>query len=421
MLFKKNKLFYYVTCHMKSLTLCRGSMKIESIRLKNFKIFQDITIKEIPPFCVLIGANGTGKSTFFQAFGFLKDCLTFNVGSAIQSRGGYHELVSRGYEQENIIIELQFRMEISKVQRLVTYYLEITNKNKRPEVAREILRYKRGAAGSPFHFLDFAHGRGKAVVNEDDFNKTDEELTKEQQELDKPDILAIKGLGQFQKFKAASAFRQLIENWHVSDFHINLARGSKDAAGYADHLSVTGDNLQLVANRLFSERQDIFNKIINLMKIRVPGINSITPEPTLDGRLLLKFQDGSFKDPFIDKYVSDGTIKMFAYLILLYDPAPHPLLCVEEPENQLHPKLLWELAEEFRSYAIRGGQVFVSTHSPDFLNAANVEEVFWLVKTDGFTQIRRAIDDPQIVAYMRDGDQMGYLWEQGLFDGADPR
>jgi predicted ATPase len=396
-------------------------MRIESIRLKNFKVFQDIYIQDIPPFCVIAGANGTGKSTLFQVFGFLKDCLTYNVGAAVQSRGGYQELVSRGHETENILIELQFRMEISKVQRLVTYHLEIRNKNKRIEVAREILRYKRGAAGSPFHFLDFAYGKGKAVVNEDDFKKIDEKLTTDQQSLDKPDILAIKGLGQFQKFKAANAFRQLIEHWHISDFHINLARGSKDAAGYSEHLSITGDNLQLVANRLFLEDREIFNKIIRSMQRRVPGISSIEPADTLDGRLLLKFQDGSFKDPFIDKYVSDGTIKMFAYLLLLNDPTPHPLLCVEEPENQLYPTLLWELAEEFRAYSHRGAQVFVSTHSPDFLNATRLEEVFWIEKKAGLSQARRAKDDAQLAAYMADGDQMGYLWQHGLFTGADPQ
>ncbi|MDX9753791.1 MAG: AAA family ATPase, partial [bacterium] len=323
-------------------------MKIESIRLKNFKVFQDITMTDIPPFCVLVGANGTGKSTLFQVFGFLKDCLTYNVSAAMQSRGGWLELISRGHEKENMVIELQFRMEISQVQRLVTYSLELSHTNNKVEVAREVLRYKRGPAGSPYHFLDFSHGSGRAVVNEDDFNKTEEELTKEQQVLDKSDILAIKGLGQFQKFKAANAFRQLIENWHVSDFHINLARGSKDAAGYADHLSVSGDNLQLVANRLYTESEEsrkIFENVIERMKQRIPGIRSIEPEPTKDGRLLLKFHDGSFKDPFIDKYVSDGTIKMFAYLLLLHDPTPHPLLCVEEPENQLYPNLLWELAE----------------------------------------------------------------------------
>ena len=213
----------------------------------------------------------------------------------------------------------------------------------------------------------------------------------------------------------------MLENWHVSDFHINLARGSKDAAGYAEHLSVSGDNLQLVANHLYENHREKFNSIIDKMKKRVPGIGAITPVSTDDGRLLLKFQDGSFKDPFIDKYVSDGTIKMFAYLLLLHDPSPHPLLCVEEPENQLYPHLLLELAEEFRSYAQRGGQVFVSTHSPDFLNAAELDEVFWLIKENGYTKVKRAEDDEQITAYMNDGDKMGYLWKQGFFKGADPR
>ena len=232
--------------------------------------------------------------------------------------------------------------------------------------------------------------------------------------------MAIKGLGQFSRFKAASAFQQLIESWHVSDFHINLARGSKDAAGYDEHLSLSGDNLQLVARNLHDNHTDVFKKIIETMKRRVPGIEDVEPILTQDGRLLLGFKDRSFEQPFIDRYVSDGTIKMFAYLVLLYDPSPHPLLCVEEPENQLYPILLNELAEEFRDYARRGGQVFVSTHSPDFLNAVDLSEVFWLTKDNGFTKVKRAQDDEQIRAYMEDGDQMGYLWKQGFFEGADP-
>jgi predicted ATPase len=135
---------------------------------------------------------------------------------------------------------------------------------------------------------------------------------------------------------------------------------------------------------------------------------------------LLRFKDGAFEDPFLARYVSDGTIKMFAYLLLLYDPHPHPLLCVEEPENQLYPTLLLELAEEFRAYAARGGQVFVSTHSPDFLNAVELDEVFWLVKEDGYAKIKRARDDEQIKAFMEAGDKMGYLWKQGFFQGVNP-
>ncbi len=397
-------------------------MKLESIRLKNYKAFKDASIENIPAFCVVVGANGSGKSTLFDVLGFLRDCLTYNVTRALQSRGGFNEVISRGCKDERITIEIQYRMPITGKERLVTYVLQIAIHEGRPVVEEELLRYKRGAYGSPYHFLRFSRGKGYAITNEEDFDKQDEELTREEQALEGMDILAIKGLGQFTRFKAANAFRQLLENWHVSDFHIEMARGGKDAAGYADHLSVTGDNLQLVANHLYQNHRDtIFARIVDTMKRRVPGISSINPIESPDGPLLLGFQDGSFKDPFIDRYVSDGTMKMFAYLVLLHDPNPHPLLCIEEPENQLYPSLLVELAEEFRDYANRGGQVFVSTHSPDFLNACGVDEVFWLVKEKGYTGVKRAADDAQVAAYMREGDQMGYLWTQGFFGGVDPQ
>ncbi len=301
-------------------------MRIEAICLKNFKSFKDVEIRNIPSLCVLVGANGSGKTTLFDVFGFLKDCLTFNVKSAVQKRGGMKELLSRGAEGQSLEIEIKFRMSIADIERLVTYSVRICTGERGVAVEREILKYKRGRHGSPFHFLDFSSGKGFAISNEEDFNKPDEELDRQEQALDSQDILAIKGLGQFSRFKAASAFRQLIEHWHVSDFHINLARGSKDAAGYDEHLSASGDNLQLVARNLHDNHREVFDRIIDTMKRRVPGIADVEPILTQDGRLLLGFKDRAFDTPFIDRYVSDGTIKMFAYLTLLFDPAPHPLL-----------------------------------------------------------------------------------------------
>lgn len=397
-------------------------MKIEKIRLKNFKVFQDVTIGNIPAFCVIVGANGAGKTTLFDVFGFLKDCLTYNVTRALQARGGFQEMVSRGHENESIELEIQYRLPLTGKERLVTYLVEIGLHNKRPAVVREVLRYKRGAYGSPYQFLKFAYGKGEAVTNEEDFSKTDEELNREEQDLGAVDILAIKGLGQFQKFKAANALRQMIESWHVSDFHIDAARGAKEAVGEYEHLSASGDNLQQVALNLFENHRDVYERILEAMRQRVPGVNQITTQDTVDGRLVLQFGNGIFKDPFIDRFVSDGTLKMYAYLVLLHDPSPHPFLCVEEPENQLYPRLLPELAEEFRTYSRKGGQVMVSTHSPDFLNATEVGEVFWLEKGEGgFSKVCRAADDTQVTAYMKAGDKMGYLWNQGLFGKADPQ
>ena len=394
-------------------------MKIVTLKIKNYRAFENLEIKNIPPFCVIIGANGTGKSTLFDIFGFLRDALKNNIRQALQIRGGYKEVVTRGKEQEDIEIELQFKINILDKERLVTYLLIIGEDDKRPVIKREILRYKRAEHGSPCHFLDFKLGQGYAITNEEDFNKPDEELEREEQQLESNDILAIKGLGQFQRFKAASTFRSLIENWHVSDFHISEARGSKDAL-YAEHLSPTGDNMASVAQYIYQNHPDIFQTILTKMQERIPGISKVEAKDTEDARLILKFQDQAFKDPFIDRYVSDGTMKMFAYLILLFDPKPHPLLCVEEPENQLYPTLLRELAEEFASYAHRGGQVFVSTHSPDFVNAVDLENIFWLIKEQGITKIYRAKDNEMLRNLVAEGDLPGYLWNQGLFEGVAP-
>lgn len=394
-------------------------MKIVYIRIKNYRLFKSLEINHIPEFCVIIGANGTGKSTLFDVFEFLRDALKNNIRQALQVRGGFNEVVTRGQEQEDIEIELKFRMEILGNERLVTYILIVGQEKRRPVVKREILRYKRGEHGQPFHFIDFQNGKGYAIINEEYFSQADEDLKPQEQQLESSDILAIKGLGQFQRFKAASALRSFIENWHVSDFHISEARGSKDAL-YAEHLSPTGDNMAVFAQYIYQEHPEIFEQILQRMKERVPGISQVKAKNTEDGRLILKFQEEAFKDPFIDRYVSDGTMKMFAYLLLLFDPKPHPLLCVEEPENQLYPSLLHEVAEEFASYAHRGGQVFVSTHSPEFLNAVPLESIFWLTKEQGIAKISKAIDDEILINLFKAGDLPGYLWNQGWFKGVAP-
>ncbi|MDD2728643.1 AAA family ATPase [Malikia sp.] len=392
-------------------------MQIESIEIKNYRLFRHAKLSSISRLCVLVGANGTGKSTLFDVFSFLKDALAMNVSKAVSKRGGFKELASRGFAQEPIELTLQFRLDITGKERLVTYLLRVEpDKTGRAVVAREILRYKRGANGKPFHFLDFTLGEGYAITNEEDFSKQDEELAREVQTLDAPDILAVKGLGQFDRFKAASALRLMIENWHISDFHVSEARPSQED-GFAEHLSTRGDNLPLVANFLFEHHPVAFSRILAAMKSRVPGVSLVEPRQTEDGRLVLRFQDGSFKDPFVARHVSDGTIKMFAYLVLLNDPQPYPLLAVEEPENQLYPELLPELAEEFRSYARRGGQVFISSHSPDFLNALNLEEIYCLRKAEGFTKISRAVDSANLRALVDAGDLPGWLWKQGLLEG----
>lgn len=391
-------------------------MQIETIEIQNYRLFRQAKLKDLPSLAIIVGANGSGKSTLFDVFSFLKEALAQNVSVAVARRGGFRELVSRG-EKGPIKIIVKFR---ESGGRLATYQLEIGEDVGKPVVVREILKFRRGQYGQPWHFVDFSKGKGTAITNEAAYGREDVKAERKEYALDDPSVLAIKGLGQFKEFRVVSEFRGLIENWHISDFHISEARPSAEA-GYAEHLSTRGDNIALVAQYLYENHADRFQKVLEAMKERVPGVSKVEAKPTEDGRLVLRFQDGSFQDPFIARYVSDGTIKMFAYLVLLYDPKPHPLLAIEEPENQLYPELLYELIEEFRGYAGIGGQVFVSTHSPDFLNGAELDEIYWLVKSNGFTEIKRASENVLLKRLRDEGDLPGVLWKQGLFDGAGPK
>ena len=391
-------------------------MQIETLELENYRLFKRARLTDLPRMAVVVGANGSGKSTLFSVFTFLKQALAQNVVQAVNGQGGFRELVSR--DQEGPIgITVKFR---ESGGRLVTYELKVGTEGGRPIVEREVLKFRRGQTGRPWSFVDFSRGRGTAITNETAYGQEGVEEERKEHVLDDPSVLAIKGLGQFKEFRVVSEFRNLIEHWHISDFHISDARPSAEA-GFAEHLSTRGENVAQVAQYLYDHHRDRFDRILEVMSQRVPGVRKVEAQPTVDGRLVLRFQDGSFKDPFVARFVSDGTIKMFAYLVLLHDPDPHPLLAVEEPENQLYPELLQELCEEFRDYARRGGQVFVSTHSPEFLNATELEEVYYLVKEGGFTVVRRAAESALLRDLIAQGDLPGALWRQGLFEGARPR
>ena len=400
-------------------------MKIEAIKLKNFRAFKNTEIKKIPRFAVFVGANGTGKSSLFKLFEFLHEAMQSNVTSALAKLGGargFKEVRSRNCSGP-IEIEIKFRGN-NEQWRLTTYNLIINEdkKTNKPIVEREILKYRRDSRGKPWHFINFFKGKGEAVTNEKDLSNIQDvtKLEREEQELKSPDLLAIKGLSQFEKFPIVKTLGELIEKWHISDFHIDQATKEQDYE-YTKHLSKHGGNLSSVIDYLYKHQKKTFDEITQILPQRIPGITKVESKETEEGKILLKFYDENFPEEFLlARYVSDGTNKMLAYLVLLYDPQPHPLLCVEEPENQLYPSLLEELAEEFRSYSKKENQVFVSTHSPDFLNAIELEEIFLLKKSGGYTTVERPKDNKQIKSFMDNGDKMGHLWKQGFFKGIDP-
>ena len=427
--------------------------KIEGIRIANYRVLKDLTLgklwntqraQPLTPLSVVIGKNGVGKSSLFDAFCFLADCLKLGVEEACDARGrgGFERIRSQG-SYGPIEFEIYYREEPKA--RPITYELVIDRDDTgRPYVSGERLRQRRKGQkhGQPFSFLMMNDGRGLAWKGEAQGQQIDEakgmkvvlesiiaqiakraagEESAESEivELQDRRKLGIATLGALKQHPRISSFRQFVEGWYLSYFTPHAAR-SLPLAGPQKHLNVGGDNLGNVVEFMEREQPDRFRDILKRIAGRIPGIDRIDTERSPDGRLLLRFNDKGFRDPFYAQQMSDGTLKVFAYLIMLADPQPPPFICIEEPENGLYHKLLEVLAEELRAHATAGKnapQVFVTTHQPYFVDALKPDEAWILEKqTDGFAKVSRASDNDVVRAMVEEGLPLGGLWYSEYLD-----
>lgn len=389
----------------------RRSARITYLRVENFRALRKVEFKDITPLTVLLGPNGSGKSTVFDVFAFLSECFDSGLRRAWDRRGRAKELKSRGATGP-VVIEIKYK---EPGYPIITYHLAVDERNGSPVVAEEWLSWRRATHGQPFRFLDYKEGRGKAASGD----KPDEQDTRIEIPLKSPDLIAVSALGQFAEHPRVAALRDFITGWYVSYFSVDNTRGQPEA-GPQERLSRTGDNLANVIQYLGERHPDRLKEIFAALRARVPQIEKVLADAMPDGRLLLSIKDAPFDHPILARFASDGTLKMLAYLVLLYDPSPPPFIGVEEPENFLHPRLLYGLAEECRSSAERG-QLLVTTHSPFFLNALRPREVRVLYRAeDGYTQVKIASELPGVVEFMDEGAQLGDLWLEGHFGVGDP-
>ena len=422
---------------------------IEGIRIRNYRVLKDITLgklwntqhaQPLTSMTAVIGKNGVGKSSLFDAFGFLADCLKLGVEEACDSRGrgGIERVRSQGSDAP-VEFEIYYREESRA--RPITYELAIDQDEfDRPCVSRERLRQRRKGQryGWPFSFLMMNDGEGVVWKEEAQGRQVDESedalsdpirwiQAEESEESAETEIielqdkrkLGIATLGALKQHPRISSFRQFIEGWYLSYFTPDAAR-SLPLAGPQRHLNIHGDNLGNVVQFMQREHLEKFNMILRQIAEKVPGIDRIDTKRSPDGRLLLRFNDKGFDDPFYAQQMSDGTLKIFAYLLMLYDPSPPPFICIEEPENGLYHKLLEVLANEFRTHATgrkNAPQIFVTTHQPYFVDALEPDETWVLEKQpDGFSTICRASDDEIVKAMVEEGLPLGGLWYSDYFD-----
>lgn len=405
---------------------------IEGFRVQNYRALRDITLgrlssqqdrSPLTPFTVVIGKNGSGKSTLFDAFGFVSDCLNTDVETAcdMKQRGGYDRLRSMGLAEP---IEFEIYYREGPQERPITYELAIAlDDSGRPFVESEVLKQRRKGQkhGRPYPFLRLQHGKGTVWAGEEAVESQggEEDRAREGVELTDLRQLSIATLGTLKEHPRIKRFRDFLKGWYLSYFYPDAAR-SLPTAGPQKHLNMHGDNIGNVVQFMEREHKKRFQSILEGIASKIPGVESIDTHVTEDKRVLLRFNDGAFQDPFYAQQMSDGTLKIFAYLLLLEGPDPPPFICIEEPENGLYHKLLESLAQEFRTHATgkkNAPQIFVTTHQPYFVDALEPEEVWILEKgSDGFSIIKRASDDATVQNMFKEGLPLGGLWYSDYLD-----
>lgn len=396
---------------MKSKSRDRDIPRIEYLKVQNFRALRDLEFKNLTPLTVLLGPNGSGKSTVFDVFAFLSECFEQGLRRAWDRRGRGRELKTRG-NGGPVSIELKYR---EPGYPLITYHLSIDETGTSPVVVDEWLQWRRGKDGKPFRFLEYREGRGRAVSGE----LPDEEDERVEVPLSASDLLAVNALGQFAGHPRVNALREFITGWYVSYLSAESARGQPEA-GPQERLTKGGDNLPNVVQFLAEQHPERLEEVFTVLRRRVPRVERVMAETMPDGRLLLQIKDAPFSHPVLARFASDGTLKMLAYLVLLYDPCPPAFIGMEEPENFLHPRLLPELAEECRRASERT-QMLVTTHSPFFLNALRPEEVRVLWRDErGYTRTQRVCDLPGVPQFVKEGALLGQLWTEGQFGVGDP-
>ncbi len=405
---------------------------IEGFRVRNYRALRDITLGRLSaeqqgdpltPFTVVIGKNGVGKSTLFDAFGFVADCLSKDVESACddKQRGGFERMRSLGTE-ESIRFDIYYRE--AKGERPITYELAINlDSSGRPFVESEVLKQRRKGQkhGRPYPFLRLHHGVGKVWAGEEAVETSSGEEDRAQEDVELTDLrqLGIATLGTLKEHPRIKRFRDFLKGWYLSYFHPDAAR-SIPSAGAQRHLDVHGENIGNVVQYMEREHKERFKTILDRIAAKIPGVHSIRTTVTEDKRVLLQFNDGAFNDPFYAGQMSDGTLKIFAYLLLMEDPEPPPFICIEEPENGLYHRLLDSLARELRSHATgkkNAPQIFVTTHQPYFVDALSAKEVWILEKGEnGFSTICRASDIELVRNLVEEGLPLGELWYSDYLD-----
>ena len=401
--------------------------RITYLRIKNYRTLRDVAFHGLTPLTVLIGPNGSGKSTVLDALDFLAEAVRGNLVGAWEKRNRFAGMRTRGSERD---IEFELLLTGSPAFPQLHYALSLREVEDRIIVISEkLVEYETPTGvrlayilskseGWHTHFGIFKLGENQKIPEHSFGEELESLFDGNAGAIHSSTVESLSSW--FEPFKKqAEYFIAAISSYRNVILTKDHLKGISDA-GPRERLSPNGDNLPNVLYHLYLKHPEALATITARLRKWVPKLADVVPEITSDERILLRFKDAQFEKPLPAQYMSGGTMRLMALLTLLHEPDTAGLLGIEEPENELHPQLLYRLAEEFEK-AAEQRQLFVTTHSPLLLDALAPEQVWVMYRgRDGYSHTVRTADMPNVPELVEDGSMLGYLWTSNTFTEGDP-
>ena len=334
--------------------MSKENVFLENVHIKNFLSLQDVTLS-LKPLTVLVGPNASGKSNVLGALHLLKAMTSAEDPPPTKF---IQDSLWAG-EVNNITFELQAKVESS----LAAYKLELSDNSDNPFVTEELLL--KGA--TDIQAISITNGKGTVKVDEDGPNETNYKSNK----------LALKSAGDYGNKPITRALTEFIKGWEFYNFDIGFIRGSlteflheKKKILESPKLDRYGGNLADVLWNWHKNSPEIFQ---NISESLASITNLEIDQYLIDEQNQFCLLEG-YKNPIPLQSASDGTLRLVAYNILLNEPELPPLIAIEEPEQNLHPGALTDIANVLEQIA-QYSQVIITTHSSQLLGAFNSESL----------------------------------------------
>ncbi|MEA5616662.1 AAA family ATPase [Cronbergia sp. UHCC 0137] len=351
-------------------------MRLKSVNIQGYRPFRNFEAP-LEPLEIIVGANGAGKSSFFEFLKFLRDSLYHDIPP---------EIISGSIGQQIFHIpgsaKFEWDIEIDTGRPIGIRYLgELMGPIGRTQVSYERVESSQPFSdiySSPYTYMDIRGNKGLVQ------NPETEKFTQQEIALKRPNQLALSAITN-PSLEVLYNLRDYIREWRFySSFNIANDKIRKSVPIEQDPiLHEDAGNLSSVLHYLMTEHRPAFDELQQHLRSVIPGFKSLTVKARGGpGEVIAFWQESGIDQELSLADLSDGILRLICWICLCVQPNPPSLICIDEPDQGVHPRTLPVLAALLEKASERT-QILLATHSSYFLTQFDISQIAVMRKENG--------------------------------------